>query len=127
MTIFRLFEKLIEPTVLPTGAAPPAGLTAFYWHHARQVRHLVGGLFLAGSIVALLDTTIPVFIGQVIALVSSHTPATLLGETWPLLSGMAAVLLIARPVAIAFQHLITNQAINPGFTNLVRWQNHWHV
>ncbi|HUH84161.1 MAG TPA: ABC transporter ATP-binding protein, partial [Stellaceae bacterium] len=21
----------------------------------------------------------------------------------------------------------TNQAINPGFTNLVRWQNHWHV
>ena len=23
--------------------------------------------------------------------------------------------------------MLTNQAINPGFTNLVRWQNHWHV
>jgi ATP-binding cassette, subfamily B, multidrug efflux pump len=127
MTIFRRFEKLIEPTALPTATAPPAGLAAFYWHHARQVRHLVAALFLAGSIVALLDTTIPVFIGRVIAFASRHTPATLLHETWPQLAGMAAVLLIARPAAIAFQHLVTNQAINPGFTNLVRWQNHWHV
>ncbi len=127
MSIFRLFESLLEPTALPPDAPPPEGLGAFYWHYGRQVRHLVGALFLAGSIVALLDTTIPVFIGRVIALASSHAPAALLAEAWPQLAGMAAVLLIARPAAIAFQHLVTNQAINPGFTNLVRWQNHWHV
>ncbi len=127
MSVFRLFESLLEPTSLPADAPPPAGLAAFYWHHGRQVRHLVGALFLAGSIVALLDTTIPVFIGRVIALVSSHQPATLLREAWPQLAGMVAILLVARPVAIAFQHLVTNQAINPGFTNLVRWQSHWHV
>jgi ATP-binding cassette subfamily B multidrug efflux pump len=127
MSVFRLFESLLEPTALPPDAEPPARLAAFYWHFGRQVRHLVGGLFLAGSIVALLDTTIPVFIGRVIALASSHPPAALLGEVWPQLAGMAVVLLIARPIAIAFQHLVTNQAINPGFTNLVRWQNHWHV
>jgi ATP-binding cassette subfamily B multidrug efflux pump len=75
----------------------------------------------------LLDTTIPVFIGRVIGLASSHAPAALLADAWPQLVGMAVVLLIARPTAIAFQHLVTNQAINPGFTNLVRWQNHWHV
>ena len=23
--------------------------------------------------------------------------------------------------------MITNQAINPGLSNLIRWQNHWHV
>ncbi len=40
---------------------------------------------------------------------------------------MAVVVLVLRPAAIAFQALVTNQAINPGFTNLVRWQNHWHV
>jgi ATP-binding cassette subfamily B multidrug efflux pump len=127
MSVFRLFESLLEPTSLPPDAAPPTGLAAFYWHHARQVRHLVGALFITGSIVALLDTTIPVFIGRVIALVSSHQPAALLSETWPQLAGMVAILLFARPAAIAAQNLVTNQAINPGFTNLVRWQSHWHV
>ena len=127
MLSFRLFERLLEPTALAPDAAPPAGLAAFYWHHARQVRHLIAALFVAGSLVAFLDTTIPVFIGRLVALASSHAPETLLREAWPQLAGMAAVLLVARPLAIAFQQLVTNQAINPGFTNLVRWQNHWHV
>jgi len=124
---FRLFESLVEPTAPPPEAEPPAGLAAFYWYHARQVGPLIGALFVAGSIVALLDTTIPVFIGRLVALASSHAPATLLREAWPELAAMAAVLLIARPLAIACQQLVTNQAINPGLTNLVRWQNHWHV
>jgi ATP-binding cassette subfamily B multidrug efflux pump len=25
------------------------------------------------------------------------------------------------------QNLLTNQAINPNVTNLIRWQSHWHV
>ena len=40
---------------------------------------------------------------------------------------MAAVLLIVRPSALLLQALITNQAIAPGLTNLIRWQSHWHV
>jgi ATP-binding cassette subfamily B multidrug efflux pump len=40
---------------------------------------------------------------------------------------MAAVLVVARPLAMLLQNLITNQAIIPGFSNLVRWQSHWHV
>src|SRR5271163_4181149 len=113
MSVFRLFESLLEPTSLPPDAPPPTELAAFYWHHARQVRHLVGALFVTGSVVALLDTTIPVFIGRVIGLISNHKPSALLSETWPQLAGMVAILLIARPAAIAVQHLVTNQAINP--------------
>src|SRR6267142_930565 len=36
-------------------------------------------------------------------------------------------LLVARPIALLFQNLVTNQAIAPGLTNLIRWQSHWHV
>ena len=25
------------------------------------------------------------------------------------------------------QNMLTNQAIIPGFSNLIRWQSHWHV
>ena len=59
MSFFRLFENLLDPTALPPDAPPPSGLGAFYWHYARQVRQLVVALFVAGSIVALLDTTDP--------------------------------------------------------------------
>jgi ATP-binding cassette subfamily B multidrug efflux pump len=55
MRVFRFFESLLEPTSLPTGAPPPSELAAFYWHYARQARHLVAALFIAGFIVAILD------------------------------------------------------------------------
>ena len=40
---------------------------------------------------------------------------------------MAVIFLVLRPAALLIQHLISNQALIPGLTNLVRWQNHWHV
>ncbi len=127
MSVFRFFESLLDPTALPPEAPPPRGLAAFYWHYARQARGLVAALFLAGLVVAMLDTTIPLFIGRVVSLVSTHAPGALLREAWPQLLGMALVLLIARPAALVMQSLITNQALAPGLSNLIRWQSHWHV
>jgi ATP-binding cassette subfamily B multidrug efflux pump len=126
MRVFRFFENLLEPTALPPEAPPPAGLAAFYWHHARQARGLVAALFAAGSVVAVLDTLIPVFIGRVVTMVSNNRPDAL-HHAWPQLLGMAAVLLLARPSALLLQNLITNQAIAAGLSNMVRWQSHWHV
>jgi ATP-binding cassette subfamily B multidrug efflux pump len=99
----------------------------FYWHFVRQTPGLIVALFVTGSIVALLDTTIPVFIGRITALVSSKTPATLFADAGGQLLTMAAVLLLARPAALLAQYLVTNQALTPGLTNLIRWQSHWHV
>jgi ATP-binding cassette subfamily B multidrug efflux pump len=126
MRVFRFFESLLEPTGPPPGP-PPAGLGAFYWHHARQARGLVVALFAAGFAVAVLDTLIPVFIGRVVTVVSHNRPEQALHAWWPQLVGMAAVLLVARPSALLLQNLITNQAIAAGLSNMVRWQSHWHV
>ena len=127
MRLFRYFEDLLEPTALPPQGPPPAGLGAFYWYYARQARGLVVALFITGFIVALIDTTIPVFVGRVITLVSSHEPGSLLRDSWPPLLGMALVLVVVRPLAMLLQNMLTNQAIIPSFSNLIRWQSHWHV
>jgi ATP-binding cassette subfamily B multidrug efflux pump len=127
MALFSHFENIIKPTGPAPEAAPPAGLAAFYWHFAKQARGLVITLFVVGFAVAALDTTIPVFIGRVVNLISTSSPDALLRDHWHQLLLMAAVLLIARPVAILCQNLITNQAIAPGFSNVIRWQSHWHV
>jgi ATP-binding cassette subfamily B multidrug efflux pump len=130
--MFRFFENLLRPTMVAPDAAPPArdesrGLLRFYWHYARQARGLIIGLFVTGLVVATFDSCVPLIIGQLVGLVSKHDPATLIRENWPELAAMAAFVLIARPCAYLTQNLITNQALAPGLSNLVRWQNHWHV
>ena len=121
------FEQIIRPTAPPPPGAPPDGLSAFYWHFIRQSRGLVVALFGVGMLTALVDSSIPVFIGRVVSLVSLHTPAELWAQAHWQLVGMAAFMLIGRPAAMLLRNLVTNQAIIPGMTNRVRWQSHWHV
>jgi ATP-binding cassette, subfamily B, multidrug efflux pump len=125
--MFRLLERTLPPTALPESAEPPPGLLAFYWHFARQAKGLFIGLFAAGFVVALLDVTIPVFIGKVVTLVTTTKPEDLLANAWPMLAGMAVVLLLLRPAAYFTQHLLMSQAIAANVSNRIRWQNHWHV
>jgi ATP-binding cassette subfamily B multidrug efflux pump len=125
--MFSWFEKALKPTALPDNPEPPSRLLDFYWHFARQAKGLFAMLFVAGFVVALLDATIPVFIGRVVTLVTSSPPDRLFAESWHLLAGMAAIILIARPLAISAQNLVSNQAIAANVANMIRWQNHWHV
>jgi len=125
--MFRLFEGALNPTGEPARPEPPAGLVAFYWHFARQAKVLFAALFATGFVVAMLDSTIPVFMGRVVSLVTASEPARLWDESWPILIGMAVVLLIVRPLALTCQNLVANQAISANVANMIRWQNHWYV
>jgi ATP-binding cassette subfamily B multidrug efflux pump len=125
--MFKFFERLLATTTIPEQPVPPVGLVAFYWHFASQAKRLFVALFVVGFVVALLDVTIPVFIGKIVTLVSNSKPDDLLTDAWPMLLGMAAVMLILRPLTFVTQHLLMNQAIAANVSNRIRWQNHWHV
>ena len=125
--MFSLFERLLKPTAIPERAEPPPDFVAFFWHFARQAKGLFAALFAAGLLVALLDSTIPVFMGRIVTLITASPPDELFAKFWPHLLGMALVLLIARPFALTAQNLIANQAISANVSNRIRWQNHWHV
>ena len=105
----------------------PATLVAFYWHFLRQARGLCIALVIVGGVQALLDASVPAFLGRVVTLATRFGPDALFREAWLQLLLMAAVLLVVRPVAIGLRMAVTNLAITPGVTNLVRWQSHWHV
>src|SRR5262249_55299896 len=122
-----LFERTLTPTGVPERPEPPGGLIAFYWHFARQAKALFVALFIIELFVALLDTAIPWFIGHVVTLVTSVAPENFLAASWHWLAAMALVVLVARPSIVLARYLVTNQAIAGPFTNLIRWQSHWHV
>src|SRR6266700_6880600 len=125
--MFTLFERLLQPTGIPERPEPPAALAAFLWHFARQAKWLFVALFAVELFVALTDSAVPWFMGRIVTLVTTVPPERFLATTWPLLAGMALVVLVARPSIALIRYLITNQAIAAPFTSLIRWQAHWHV
>jgi ATP-binding cassette, subfamily B, multidrug efflux pump len=125
--MFARLERALKPTRLPASAAPPARLVAFYWHFARQAKGLLAALFVAGFLVALIDSLTPAFVGRVVTLLTTSTPQRLLAESGHWLLAIALILVVIRPAALMAQNLLANQAIAANVANLIRWQNHWHV
>ncbi len=125
--MLRRIETLLDPTGPEPEPPPAAGFVRFYWHYLRQMVWAAVLLFIAGGLLALVDMTMPIFIGRVVALVSVHTPETLLRDSGRELLGMALFLALVRPVSHLAHTLLVNQVVNPNFTNLIRWQSHWHV
>ena len=125
--MFTFLERVLQPTPLPDQPEPPPRLVGFYWHFARQAKGCSSALFVAGFVVALLDSLIPVFIGRVVTLITASSPSGCSRSTGTLLVGMALVLLVLRPLALTAQNIMANQAIAANVANLIRWQSHWHV
>jgi len=125
--MFRFLESLIHGTRHSAKGTPPSGLLAFYWHFIGQTPWPFFGMVLASLSVALMDMCIPVFIGQLVALMQAVDREAALHEHAAALGGMVAVVLIGRPLLQFADIAIRLNAVLPGVTNLIRWQSHWHV
>ena len=95
--MFRFFESLIRPTAASTAVQPPAGLLPFYWHFVRQAGPLFVALFAIGLCVALLDASVPWFIGRLVRLVTSAPSPAVLSQNAGLIAAMVLVLLVGLP------------------------------
>jgi ATP-binding cassette subfamily B multidrug efflux pump len=114
-------------TATPDSGPPPEGLAAFYWHFIRQTKGWYAAMFAASLTVALLDTVIPLFVGRLVSLMEAADRRAALATELPLLTGMIALVLVVRPLAILTDITIRHNALVPGATSLIRWQSHWHV
>jgi ATP-binding cassette subfamily B multidrug efflux pump len=125
--MFSYLQSRILGTASPGPGAPPPGLLAFYWHFVRQTKGWYALMFVTSLAVALIDTVIPVFIGKLVSLMEAADRQAALGQEWPLLAAMVALVLVARPLVMLADVAIRHNAIIPGTTCLIRWQSHWHV
>ena len=123
----KLVDFDIPATASPDVGAPPEGLVAFYWHFIRQTKGWYAAMFAASLAVALLDTVIPLFVGRLVSLMETPDRQAALTGALPMLLGMAALVLVVRPLAILTDVSIRHNALVPGATSLIRWQSHWHV
>ena len=101
-----------------------ASVWNFYWNYVSQVKGSMILLFVAGFVTAIVDLSIPLFIGRITGYVShAKSDALPVNELHAILI-MAFVIIVLRPLIHFFHDLVTNQTIAANFTNLIRWQNH---
>src|SRR3954465_12961808 len=113
--MFAFFEQLVRPTVTVVPAkSPPSGLLAFYWHFVSQTKGVYAALFATGLTVALIDTLIPVFIGQLVDLMEATDRSNALKTATPMLIGMLGLVLIGKPLAILIDSFVRHNAVVPG-------------
>ena len=126
--LFRRFENLIDVFKPSPDVAPPAGMLRFYAHYLKQVWPLMTAVLVVGFFASLIEVALFSFLGQLIDMAQATDDArTFFAEHRNALLWMAAVALVIRPLVFGLHNLLTHQAINPGLTNLIRWQNHRYV
>ena len=126
--LFRRFESLIDVFKPSPDVAPPTGMLRFYGHYLKQVWPLMLAVLIIGFFAALIEVALFSFLGQLIDMAQASTDASsFFSEHQNELLWMLLVALVIRPVVFGLHNLLTHQAVNPGLTNLIRWQNHRYV
>ena len=125
--MFRFFETRIDPFREHDESMPPASLFGYYGRYCRQVWPFLVALMAIGLVVSLIEVSILRFVGALVDTLRSTSPDRLLREHGGDFLAMGLLILVGRPLANFTHDLLTQQAIAPGMTNLIRWQTHRYV
>ena len=126
--LFRRFENLIDVFKPSPDVTPPDGLLRFYGHYLKQVWPLMVAVLIVGFLAALIEVALFSFLGRLIDLAQASSDAqSFFQQHRNELLWMLLVALIIRPLVFGLHNLLTHQSINPGLTNLIRWQNHRYL
>ena len=129
--IYRLFESWIDPFQgVPTGTIPHKTF-AFMWFFVRQAKLAFLAMLVLGGLVALIEAALFWFVGRLVDLLGSFDRADgwagLMHSHGTELISMLVTITVARTLVTALAALVEEQAIVPGFFNMVRWQAHQRV
>ena len=122
------FERLIDPYKSVPLRQPPSTLPAFYWYYVRPIWWAFAAIMAIGLIASLIEVSLFTFVGKIVDLAkSAENPAVFFDVHGRTLVWMAAIALIARPLAFGLHAMLINNAVNANFTNMVRWQQHRYL
>ncbi|MFK3944813.1 ABC transporter ATP-binding protein [Pseudomonas fulva] len=125
--LYRRFEQLIDIFRDAPSEAPPSGVWAFYIYYLRQVWPSFLALLVVGLIASLIEVAMFSFLSRIIDLAQGAPNARIFSEHSGELIWMLVVVLLLRPLFFGLHDLLVHQAINPGMTSMIRWQNHSYV
>ena len=125
--LYRRFEQLIDIFREAPSEAPPNDILRFYLYYLRQVWPTFVALLVVGLVVALIEVALFSYLSRIIDLAQATSGERFFSEHGGELAWMAVVALLLRPIFVGLHDLLVHQAISPGMTSMIRWQNHNYV
>jgi ATP-binding cassette, subfamily B, multidrug efflux pump len=128
--ILTAFERWIDP-YKPGPSAPPATALAYLRHFVVQAPGAFAIMLVVGGLIALLEAALFWFVGRLVDLLDAAPKDAgwqgLIAGNGPELFGMLLVVLVVRTAVIALAAMTEEQAVVPGFFNMVRWQGYARI
>ncbi len=126
--MFRYFEQLVDPYVdYKENDTPPTRLWPFLLEYARPFRQVLIFAAILSVVIAGIEVGLIWYMGRVVDLLSSGTPAKVWRQYGTELILMAVFILTIRPLVQGLAVAILNNGLLPNFGTLIRWRAHKHV
>ncbi len=121
-------ETRIKPFDERAIVRPPDTLWAFYWFFIKPLWPYFLLLLVAGCLGSTIEVALVGFVGAIVDKMRTHgDPATFVSTYGWMLTGMAFVALVLRPIVSTAHDFIKNQILAAGVTTRIRWQTHRYV
>ena len=121
-------ETCIKPFDGRTIVRPPDRLWAFYWFFVKPLWPYFLLLLIAGCLGSTIEVALMGFVGAIVDKMRTHgDPSTFVSTHASMLTLMAFVALVLRPIVSTAHDFIKNQMLSSGCTTRIRWQTHRYV
>jgi ATP-binding cassette subfamily B multidrug efflux pump len=126
--MLRYFESLVDPYVRYSDTdTPPDRLWPFLNEYLRPARRVMVWAGLSVLVVALIEVWLIWYLGHLVDLLGTTTPAEVSREHGLELGLVAVFLLVLRPLIQGGSAALLNQSLMPNVGTIVRWRSHRHV
>ncbi|WP_172327716.1 ATP-binding cassette domain-containing protein [Mangrovicoccus sp. HB161399] len=126
--MFRFFETLVDPYAdYPETDVPPRGLWAYLRELSRPFRKVFAWAFATAILVAAVEIWLIGYMGRVVDLLGTTSPAELWAAHGAELIAMAVFLVTLRPALQWLNVALLNNGVMPNYGTLFRWRAHRHV
>ncbi len=121
-------ETRIKPFDERAIVRPPDRLWAFYWFFVKPLWPFFLLLLIAGCLGSTIEVALMGFVGAIVDKMRTHgDPSTFVSTYAWMLTLMAFVALVLRPIVSSAHDFIKNQILSSGCTTRIRWQTHRYV
>jgi ATP-binding cassette subfamily B multidrug efflux pump len=124
---FDRFEKLVDAFPHEPPEAPPTTFWRFLAYHLRPFRAVMGYATITGVLMAFVETGLIFYAGYVVDMLNEAGPGGLDWSHWLQLLGIAAFILVLRPIVIVLQRMLLDQGLSVNVMEMVRYRSHRHL
>ncbi|MBI4922203.1 MAG: ABC transporter ATP-binding protein [Devosia nanyangense] len=125
--MFGRFHKLADPFQPYVDGTPPDRVWPFLVQHLRPLRLVMAMSLVLTVIGAGIEVWLIGYAGTLVDTLAATSPARLWAKHGAELVGVAALVLIARPLAGWLREGLDDIAFRPKAETLIRWRAHRHV